>query len=413
MTAMIAASAIVLPSLSQLAVAAKPSAKASSTSKQSSGSKKLSSKKVDNSGQQAAPSYQVQMEDCDLDTNGVVDVADIVMVIEDFGSKCTSGDCGTDVNRDQVVDMNDLLAVLSNYGTLEVAPSPETLLDGVRVCLQSRFSNNTAGLSDLGVGNDAWMVHGYAVSAPKNITEEEFFAISEDDIEREFNKYLLRKPDLAADYDGMVIIDIESPFHPSDLGKYINPDSSRYDPMKFESIVQAFKLRIAVVREALPACKLGIYGFPTPHSHGKPNNSELQRVFGYEMAAARGILDQIDVICPVLYQRFGPTDNHYNRIASYTTMGIETGQSLRRTDGSSLEVQPLMSFRVFNGPSAHHKELIAVSDLADQIEVIQAAGVEEFMFWNGDDELDDSATITDRFGDLLEELDYRAETVGS
>ena len=408
---MIAASAIVLPSLSQFATAATPSSKAG-TSSQSSSSKKASKKTTSGSSSQAAAGNDLSdMVNCDLNNDGQVDVSDIIVVMHNYGNTCTS-ECTADPNGDQVVDMADILYVLANYGSLPTAPTPQTLLSGVRACLQSQFSSEAASLEALGVKNDCWMVHGYAVGAPHDVTEEEFFTASVSDIEYQFGRYLSRKTDLRSNYDGMVIIDIERPYHPRHFGQFIDPESDDYNPEKFEAIVDGYKRRIAVVREMLPNCKLGVYGFPTPHPHGKiDNNSEQQRILGYEMAAARGILDQVDVICPVLYQRFGQTDNHYNRIASYTVNGIEVGRSLRRTNGTALEIQPLMSFKVYNGPSAHNKELIPISDLADQVEVIREQGVEEFMFWHGKDDLDGSTTIAERLGELLDELEYRSENV--
>merc|ERR1711939_428262 len=79
-TALIAATTIVLPSLSQFATADKtPSTK--------SNSKQVASKKS-GSKQQAASNYQVQMEDCDLDSDGHVDISDIVMIINEYGNDC-------------------------------------------------------------------------------------------------------------------------------------------------------------------------------------------------------------------------------------------------------------------------------------------------------------------------------------
>ena len=106
---------------------------------------------------------------------------------------------------------------------------------------------------------------------------------------------------------------------------------SRIQPLKFDAIVEGYKMRIDVVRELVPNCKIGLYGFPTPHAHGKADSAvEVRRTMGYELAAARGILDQVDTICPVLYQRFGATDSHYHRIADYMQVGVDTGRSLRR-----------------------------------------------------------------------------------
>ena len=103
---------------------------------------------------------------------------------------------------------------------------------------------------------------------------------------------------------------MEAPFHPRELGNYIDPNSAEYNPLKFDAIVEGYKMRIDVVRELVPNCKIGLYGFPTPHAHGKADSAvEVRRTMGYELAAAQGILDQVDTICPVLYQRFGATDS--------------------------------------------------------------------------------------------------------
>lgn len=410
LTAMIAATAIVLPSLAQFANAAPSSSKVEKTSNKSKASSKKAS--ATRPTTQSSGSDQVDMADCDLDGNGVVDVNDIMLVLNDFNSDCRANDCLGDVNHDQLVDVTDILAILANYGTLVAPQNSESPLNGVRACLQSSFSSDAAELNKLGVRNDCWMVHGYAVEAPTGSTEEEFFSTSVSDVEYRFGLYLSKKTDLTTDFEGMVILDIESPFHPRHFGKFIDPVSDDYNPEKFEAIVEGYKLRIAVVREMLPNCKLGIYGFPTPHPHGKvDSDSEQRRILGYEMAAARGVFDQIDVIVPVIYQRFGPSDSYYSRMASYTAAGIEVGRSLRRSDGTAPEMQPLMSFKVYNGPSAHNQELIAVSDLADQVEVLRELGVEEFMFWNGKDALNDSITITERLAELKDELEYRSENV--
>lgn len=350
--------------------------------------------------------------DCDLDNNGVVDVQDMVKVIEVYGSDCSEEPCDVDVNRDGTVDLNDLLVMLSNYGVLPAGPTVQSSLSGVSVVLQSRFSEEASALDSIGVQNDCWMVHGYAVGMSKNTTEEMFFNASRARIEFEFGRYLSRKADLASDYDGLLILDMETPFHPRELGKYIDPASDDYDPLKFDAIIEGYKMRIDVVRTMAPSCKLGLYGFPTPHAHGKADgNAELQRTLGYEFAAAQGALDQIDVICPVLYQRFGASDNHYNRIEGYMQVGIDTGRSLLRTDGTALEVQPLLSFKIFNGSSAHHKELVPIEDLANQIDKLHSEGVENFMFWNGGDQINDTTTVIERMSELKEELDSRQNTM--
>jgi hypothetical protein len=50
----------------------------------------------------------------DADGDGIVDVADLILVLGDWG--CGSGYCPGDLNQDGAVNVNDLLAVLSDWG---------------------------------------------------------------------------------------------------------------------------------------------------------------------------------------------------------------------------------------------------------------------------------------------------------
>ena len=49
----------------------------------------------------------------DLDDSGVVDFADLLLVLAAWG-RC--GVCIEDIDKDGIVDFNDLLIVLSNWG---------------------------------------------------------------------------------------------------------------------------------------------------------------------------------------------------------------------------------------------------------------------------------------------------------
>ena len=393
MTAVFTATAILVPALTTTADAA------------SSFSVKKESKKASTISSSV---FSPSQSDCDLDNSGVVDVNDMVKVIDVYGSDCSTAACEGDINRDGTVDLNDLLLMLANYGALPGGPAVESSMNGISVALQSRFSNDASELENLGVTNEYWTVMGSAMGMSKDTTEAEFFSASQDELESMFGRYISRKADLGSDFSGVLVLDLEAPFHPRELGKYIDPDSNDYDPMKFDAIVEGFKKRIAVARELLPNCKLALYGFPTPHGHGNANGTvELQRTLGYELAAARGILDKLDAVCPVLYQRFGATDRKYDRIADYMKVGVDTARSLSRTDGTTPEVLPMLAFKIFNGGSAHNKELVSVEDLANQVEMLRNEGIENMMIWNGKDQLDNSTTVLDQMTELKEELETR------
>ncbi len=397
MTAVFTATAILVPALATTANAA------------STFSSKKETKKASPLSQ---ATFTPSQADCDLDNNGVVDVNDMVKVIEVYGSDCSAEGCEGDINRDGTVDLNDLLLMLSNYGVLPAGPTVESSLSGVSVVLQSRFSNDASSLEDMGAKNDCWMVQGGAVGMSKDTTEADFFNASRAQIESTFGRYISKKSELGSTFTGLLVLDMETPFHPRELGNYIDPASDEYDPIKFDAIVEGFKMRIDVVRELVPNCKVGLYGFPTPHAHGKADSeTEIRRTLGYELAAARGILDQVDTICPVLYQRFGSTDSKYHRIADYMQIGVDTGRSLRRTNGTALDVQPLLAFRIYNGSSAHNKELVPIEDLADQVEMLRNEGIENVMIWNGKDQIDSTTSVIERMSELKEELDSRQNTM--
>ncbi|MCH2154304.1 MAG: hypothetical protein MK089_13270, partial [Phycisphaerales bacterium] len=56
-----------------------------------------------------------EVPDClgDLDGNGVVDVEDLLDTLNDWGCE---EDCTADVNDDGSVDISDLLTIIANWG---------------------------------------------------------------------------------------------------------------------------------------------------------------------------------------------------------------------------------------------------------------------------------------------------------
>jgi hypothetical protein len=58
----------------------------------------------------------------------------------------------------------------------------------------------------------------------------------------------------------------------------------------------------------LPGLKLGLYQVIVPDGKGRPSDAFERRMEGYCEAGRQGMYDHLDVICPVLYQRFGARD---------------------------------------------------------------------------------------------------------
>ena len=150
----------------------------------------------------------------------------------------------------------------------------------------------------------------------------------------------------------------------------------------------AYRLRYRVAREMMPDAVLAQYGFE-PNAMADPKSFKFRiGVEGVRQAAALGMFDDLDAIAPVFYLLWGPTDPAFGTIPAYTRLGLETWSGLQRSDGTEIELFPLLSLRVFNGMSRHHHELAIDIDpglertLRPQIEIIRAAGVERFGIWS-------------------------------
>ncbi len=90
-----------------------------------------------------------------------------------------------------------------------------------------------------------------------------------------------------------------------------------------------------------------------------------------------------------------------------------TAHFSKTSDGSSLPLLPLLGFRVYNGNSAFHLELLmnlGVPDpvgatLGEQISILEDRGVEQFAFWTGKDSNQlggpSDATVTDYLAELF------------
>ena len=149
--------------------------------------------------------------------------------------------------------------------------------------------------------------------------------------------------------------------HPRTFGSYLDPSHDSYDPAQFARIMDAFALRISVAREQFPNARLGLFGMTTPHPFGDATlESQVSRQNGFLAASAAGLYDDLDVLCPVIYQRFGPSDTQHHSIESYTQLGVDSTALLRRSDGTTPSIMPVMSLAIFNGGSADHEQPILV-----------------------------------------------------
>ena len=98
--------------------------------------------------------------------------------------------------------------------------------------------------------------------------------------------------------------------------------------------------------------------------------------------------DQLDFICPVLYQRFGPDDAKpetlHRWIDASTKQGIEESVTLTRSDATQIPLAPILSFWVFNPRSANDRKAVSPELVAHQLAIIQqSTEVEVILFWSG------------------------------
>jgi hypothetical protein len=161
-------------------------------------------------------------------------------------------------------------------------------------------------------------------------------------------------------------------------------------------------VRIAATKAAFPNAKLALYGTLNPDDRGRSDDPTYQDRRDALSQAGRewGLLDNLDYLVPVLYVRFGcddeangPCDRYWDALAGYTQLGIDCSSQLRRSDGSSLPLLPLLGFKVYNRNSLFHRELLinlGVPDplratLRKQIDILADNGVNHFALWTGRD----------------------------
>jgi len=418
LTAMTAASAMLLPAT---AINAAPLALSKNNTKSTS-SKAKASNRSNNRRSQAtlantntAPAsvkdtFQPTPNDCDLSKNQVVDVDDIMALLPLLGSDCTSK-CDGDINRDSRIDVSDLMVMIANFGLAAPASNElaDTALNGAILSLQNVYANDRDDLNRMGVANNAVCISSYGLLVD-GLAEPGGLDRCLNHTAEEIKSYLTfyaNHYNIALDTEDIVILDIEGyRFSPIFWGNYLDPSISYYNPERLDQILDAYMLRIKVARQVFPNAKLGLYDTITPHCFGDPDMGVMiRRQRGYEYAAARGIFEDIDYACPVLYQVWGHTDYGFSRSDAVTKMGIENTRALTRIDGTPLEIMPLMSLTIYNGDSNHALEPARVQDVSQQIDVLSSLGVNEYIIWNGLENVEH--TDIPVYEQLQKLLDYR------
>ena len=109
---------------------------------------------------------------------------------------------------------------------------------------------------------------------------------------------------------------------------------------------------------------------------------------GYREAGRQGMYDDLDFICPVLYQRFGPLDAGPKRLRQWldasTRQALDQSVTLTRRNGDGIPLVPILSFWVFNGKSENDRDAVTPASVARQLRLVQdSTGITAILFWSG------------------------------
>ena len=213
---------------------------------------------------------------------------------------------------------------------------------------------------------------------------EAFVKVKRSEVEDRIQRFLDAHPDVSALTKGRVVMDIERPF-PS--GFYRQPPRMR------ARLARAFATRAEAARRKFPNAKLGFYGTLLPDSRCRDTAVYFARIEALVKAGERGMFEEIDFLVPVIYPRFGPTDNAnaWGSYEPYTRKAIEGSRQIRKSDGSSLPLLPFLTVSVSNGNSKHHNDILLdllTPDPLDvtlgvQLDVLLALRVRTAVFWVG------------------------------
>jgi hypothetical protein len=255
----------------------------------------------------------------------------------------------------------------------------------IRFSRQDRYARRSlvSSLTRLGISNDAVTISGRATRSRKDVTKEEFLGAGTETIRTSLTKFL-QKHHLPRAGD-LVILDME----PKGIAP---PHLGDFEGKQLRDLVAAYRRRIRVARQVLrrtklPRLRLGLYQVIVPDGRGRTSADFEHRLRGYIEAGLRGMFDELDFICPVLYQRFGSDDATPETlrkwIAAASRQAIEGSLALTRRNGTRIPLVPFLSFWVFNGGSADNRRAVPPKMLARQLEIVQAAvGVEAILFWS-------------------------------
>ena len=257
----------------------------------------------------------------------------------------------------------------------------------IRFSLQDRYAATELvnELARFGISNRAVTISGRATRSEKDISRTDFIDAKAEEIRTKLTDFL-EEHELPRDND-LVILDMEpDEIAPRRLGEFEN------DKMLQRALIAAYRRRIRVARHVFrqtrrSGLKLGLYQVIVPDGKGRSSPEFEQSMRGYREAGTQGMYDQLDFICPVLYQRFGSDDAGPETLRTWidaaSRQAIDESLTLTRRNHTRIPLVPLLSFWVFNGKSQNNRDAVQPASVARQLQIVQdAVGIEAIVFWS-------------------------------
>lgn len=247
------------------------------------------------------------------------------------------------------------------------------------------------------VRGDLISLNGSFVFAAKEDTMDEFLAAGADEIAAWLRLHLDRGGHLEHVADSLiagnhptfyVFLDIEYKLHPKHLWKYWDPAHHPEPKYSKQEVADAFNMRLRITKQVLNEMfpqqdvKVGLFSTLESAPGGFPYATDyMKRLENLTELASMGMLDEADFCVPVLFPRYASTDARYYKVERTIMQGLDGSAQLRRSDGSSLPMMPLLALRIYNG--SQPPGLVRVSWLREAIEVIRNSGheIEALAFW--------------------------------
>ena len=273
---------------------------------------------------------------------------------------------------------------------------PERAWPSLSVGLQDAFFSGN--LSQEGVLNNAWFIsqHAYGVvmdrtpeGTVKNPEQDiqRFIEMTNDEIEAAFSNYVRRHPQLPRQTTATLIIDIEYPVHPRNMWKLLEGENHDQITPVFTGLVQAFARRCAITRKFFPKATLSLFGMGMPDAQGRERDIEKWQLHAYVLATKMGMLEDVDAISPVLYERFSPTESGFRNVDKANLQCLTNSLQIVQASHTPLDILILMSLTIFNGNSKNTTRPADLVGIADRLENLAQLGVNRVIFWNGDETL--------------------------